>query len=296
MELQDLVVAVDFSEPSRAAVARAAVLAQVVGSRLHLVHAVRPTLVHGTALPESSGEAVAELAIRAMHRLQESLADQGVVTSFRVERSAEPVEAIAREVGAQRAALVVMGSHGDGRWTRFGLGSVAAGSVRALPCPVLVVKEKERAAAEPIRRILVATDASRHAAAASELAVAWARVLNAELALFDAWDVPATESPYSIPVPQPVERTFRERALRVVEQARASILEAEPEMVVRMNVQRGLAPERISQEAQRVRADLIVMGSRGHTTLDYVSLGSVAERTLRMAHCSVLVARPGERS
>ena len=33
------------------------------------------------------------------------------------------------------------------------------------------------------------------------------------------------------------------------------------------------------------------MGTHGHTGLKHTFLGSVAERTLRLAHCSVLVAK-----
>jgi nucleotide-binding universal stress UspA family protein len=47
----------------------------------------------------------------------------------------------------------------------------------------------------------------------------------------------------------------------------------------------------ICQAAEREHADLIVMGSHGHTGLAHVLLGSVAERIVRHASCSVLVAR-----
>jgi nucleotide-binding universal stress UspA family protein len=43
--------------------------------------------------------------------------------------------------------------------------------------------------------------------------------------------------------------------------------------------------------AERLGADLIVMGTRGRTGLKHVLLGSVAERTLRHAPCSVLTVK-----
>ena len=47
----------------------------------------------------------------------------------------------------------------------------------------------------------------------------------------------------------------------------------------------------IRESAEKLGADLIVMGTHGRTGLAHVFLGSVAERTLRNAHCPVLVVQ-----
>ena len=47
----------------------------------------------------------------------------------------------------------------------------------------------------------------------------------------------------------------------------------------------------IVELAQSLPADLIVMGTRGRTDLRHVLLGSVAERTIRLAHCPVLTVK-----
>lgn len=44
--------------------------------------------------------------------------------------------------------------------------------------------------------------------------------------------------------------------------------------------------------ARRLPADLIVIGSHGHTGLLHILLGSTAERVVREAHCPVLVTKP----
>ena len=43
--------------------------------------------------------------------------------------------------------------------------------------------------------------------------------------------------------------------------------------------------------AERIGADLIVMGTRGLTGLKHVVLGSVAERTVRLAPCPVITVK-----
>jgi len=47
--------------------------------------------------------------------------------------------------------------------------------------------------------------------------------------------------------------------------------------------------------AREHQADLIVMGSHGRTGLEHLLIGSVAERVVRKAPCSVLVVRDKER-
>lgn len=49
--------------------------------------------------------------------------------------------------------------------------------------------------------------------------------------------------------------------------------------------------ENIARCAKRLRAAMIIMGSHGRTGLSRFLLGSVAERTLRYAHCPVLIVK-----
>ena len=58
-------------------------------------------------------------------------------------------------------------------------------------------------------------------------------------------------------------------------------------------VQWGSAHLDIVQFAAERRSDLIVMGTHGRTGLKHVLLGSVAERTVRLAPCPVLTVRGG---
>ena len=51
------------------------------------------------------------------------------------------------------------------------------------------------------------------------------------------------------------------------------------------------APVAIAETAAAHKVDLIVMGTRGLTGLRHVLLGSVAERTIRIAPCPVLTVK-----
>lgn len=66
---------------------------------------------------------------------------------------------------------------------------------------------------------------------------------------------------------------------------------AKSTVAVNLRVVMGDAWWEICREAERESADLIVMGSHGHTSVAALALGSVAERVVRHAPCSVLVIR-----
>ena len=57
-------------------------------------------------------------------------------------------------------------------------------------------------------------------------------------------------------------------------------------------VRAGVPWHEIVAEVERGEFDLVVMGTHGRTGLTHVLLGSVAERVVRHARCSVLVVRP----
>lgn len=54
---------------------------------------------------------------------------------------------------------------------------------------------------------------------------------------------------------------------------------------------RGDPDDAIIDYAQEHGADLIVMGSHGHTELRHLLMGSVAEHVLRHTPCPVLIVR-----
>jgi len=56
-------------------------------------------------------------------------------------------------------------------------------------------------------------------------------------------------------------------------------------------VRRGDPARAIANQAKKLKASMIVMGSHGRTGLKRLVLGSVAERTLRYAGCPVLIVK-----
>ena len=140
------------------------------------------------------------------------------------------------------------------------------------------------------RTILVATDFSDHAARALDTACHLAKRFEAKLVIAHAYEVPVHGlAPYGFEVAVDLlERVHAEAARRLdalVADAVARGVDASP------LASSDTPSQAIVAAAEDVDADLVVMGTRGHTGLKHALLGSVAERTLRTAPCSVLAVK-----
>jgi nucleotide-binding universal stress UspA family protein len=65
---------------------------------------------------------------------------------------------------------------------------------------------------------------------------------------------------------------------------------------VEVVVREGYPATVIEEEAQRLGADLIVIGTRGLSGLKHLLLGSVAERVVQRAPCPVLTVKRAEKA
>jgi nucleotide-binding universal stress UspA family protein len=141
-----------------------------------------------------------------------------------------------------------------------------------------------------IHEILVAVDFSEQGDLALDAAVEFAEQLGAELHLVHALDtrIPVM-NPYEVAIPT----AFLDQARRSAACKLETLVQklAAPGMTATSHLREAPAASAIIDVAEKIEADLIIMGTRGHTGLKHVLLGSVAERTLREAPCSVLIVK-----
>jgi universal stress protein A len=141
-----------------------------------------------------------------------------------------------------------------------------------------------------IGAILVAVDFSEHAEPVLDAAIEFGKKWGAELHLLHAFDV-------RIPLVTPYEVAIPTAFIEEARKAAASKLDALVRRVTAAGVKATShlsevpAASAIVDLAADLGVDLIIMGTRGHTGLKHVLLGSVAERTLRHAPCSVLTVK-----
>jgi nucleotide-binding universal stress UspA family protein len=123
-----------------------------------------------------------------------------------------------------------------------------------------------------------------------DVGVALAKQFGAALHLVHAFEVPLSVIvPYDVPMPAALVEEARDAAGRKLEAVVAAIRGHGLEATA--HLPDGPAAPAIVRTAADVLADLVVLGTRGHTGLRHVLLGSVAERTLRLAPCPVLTVK-----
>lgn len=290
MNLTDLIVPVDFSECSKAALARASTLAARFGARVHLLHAVPPISYPAPVEFGVPDSLVDDMEERASSKLEEwvgELEKSDISATQNVSRR-RAVDAICELAGRYRSQMIVMGTHGHSGLKHAFLGSVAERTLRLAPCPVVTVKESPAEAERAIRRALLCTDFSPDAERAAEIAISLCRDLGAELHLVHVLRLAIP--PYvEMPPPEQLLEEVREVSQRKLDVIREKVRSAGIEGTA--NLVEGEASTEIAKLAKNHALDLVVMGTRGHSGLAHVALGSVAERVLRQVSCSVLTAK-----
>jgi len=295
MPLGNILVGTDFSESARDAVGRAATLPVGRGSSITLAHALPPRLPAGLAASlERAAQQKLEAAKSALSTAL-AAAQRRDVDVFATVATGSPVDVIDTLAHDGLAELVVVG-RGLGRPAGLGagrLGSVAAQLARACDRSVLVVATPPE---RPYIRPLAAIDLSELSRTVLEAA---ARLCPDALEL---GVVHAFEGQRSLELVRSLrdsglgEGDIRAWARSAEAQARAAC-EAElagvrlPGVTLGLFVHEGDPRDAVVAEAERRKADLVAIATRGHSKLRRWLFGSVADHVLRTAPCDVLVVR-----
>lgn len=300
MDVRRILCPIDFSAPSAHALEHAAGLARWFGARLAVLH-VRPTVTPHPDMPP--GGPVAPWLVTELEGLQQRVAAaaaEATAAGVAVEPLAtagEPVHEILRCAVALPADLIVMGTHGSSGFQHLVLGSVTEKVLRKAPCPVLTVPPRAPAATARITRIICAVDFSDCSLRSAAFAAALAKESGAALELVHVvewpWHEAAIVEMPGVPAAQAQViadyRRYLERG--ATQRLDAVATSTMPSGTVATSVRFGRPHVELLAAARDGRADLIVLGVRGHGALDPGFFGSTANHLVRSASCPVLTIR-----
>ena len=282
--LSRILVATDLSPRAQKAIARAAQLADEHGAALTILHVLTDAAGNKARQREVALQVEKDLRrkVGTLSSGPDGRATIRVVTGT-------PFVEIIRRARQEAADLILVGAHGAQFIKDLLVGTTMEKIVRKGDRPVLAVKRPVRA---PYHRVLVATDFSDPSRQALRLRLQLAP--GARIYLLHAyqglegqlWRADMTKS-----------QILRYRH-RVAQQSREQMkdfirrMDLNGRSIVRL-LRYGRAPHVITAAAQRLRPELVCVGSVGRTGLPQILLGSVAEHVLREVSCDILVARSG---
>jgi nucleotide-binding universal stress UspA family protein len=289
-----IVVPTDFSDTAQVAVNLAGELAGYYAARLDVVHAVDASVYAYAGYPFASlSKDLVSSAEAGVQKVKlPAAADNAKVQRFVL--SGHPASEVVDHAERHKADLVVIGTRGHGAVARFFLGSVADRVLHEAHCPVLLTKKPRgeikhpKRKKKPFERILFPTDFSDTANLALQRAIALAEDLDAQLYILHVVD----DSIITTHVPNEREiilRELRQAALAHIEKTLPP--EHIENFATTAAVKRGEPGRQIAAYAERNHCDLIVMGSHGRTGVKRALLGSVADKVVRLAKCSVFIER-----
>ena len=146
LRLKKILTPTDFSPASKNALNYALHFAEEFGGELTLLNVVEPIpttsyMAIPGAIPFFEGDfAAAEKKLRS---LVTSIQNEKIQRPHWKVRVGVPSHEIVEAAKEMNVDLIIVATHGYTGWKHFCIGSTAERVVRAAPCPVLVVREKE---------------------------------------------------------------------------------------------------------------------------------------------------------
>jgi len=280
-DIRKILVPIDFNEASRKAAVFGAALSKEFEAKLLLAHVVEVTPAAAALMSEPILRGLSEQAHGKLEALTAEVAP-GDVSSRVIVASGNVADDLLTTMSQEPVDLVVMGTHGRRGFERWILGSVTERILRKAPVPILTVSHVEDVNLPDSLtegRILYATDLSGNSVKGLEAAYGWARRFAAELKILN--------------VVLPLETGRGKAAAAGLSEAERELARAVPDSIqvdpkVRLEVAEGAPHEVILEDAEKWRADLIVIHLRGRSHRDRTLIGSTAERVVRGATRPVL--------
>jgi nucleotide-binding universal stress UspA family protein len=292
ISVNKVLVPVDFSDASRKAVTYGLTLAGQFKASLILAHIVPESSALLYAIPTQLLEIEKEQYAKAAAEIRnlvptEYAAKVNLQTIVKTGNIEQELLGIVRD---ESIDVVVMGTHGRRRLSRWFIGSVTEHMLRHVPVPVLTVShvesEKHAIGLAALNRILYATDLSESSSIGLKYATELARGAGAGLTVMHVVD----DEDRMLWGPAVIARLDRTKLAAELRQKLDDFVKQEkaPGVEIETLIVEGKPFRKILEIAENRNIDVIVLNLQSKSMVERALLGSTAERVVRLARMPVL--------
>jgi universal stress protein E len=297
-----ILVAIDFSAHSDAALKQAVWVARQTKASITLAHTLpnlRQTIQSTSAqalldLYYGDGDTFQREIRRASDlRMRQMIADLGASeldVSYET-LLGEPFVELSHAVQAESYDLVLAGTRGLAAWEQFFVGSTAKRLIRKCPASVWIVKAEHigppKVVLAPIDFSEVSLKAAAHGFWIAQHAGAQFHLLHVADSI-DVLENLASKIPAGSSLKREIDEEARARLEAFVDSLQADRKKVE------IHLSWGKPWSDVKQLAEQVGADVIAMGTVGRSGIRGMFLGNTAEKVLATCDCSVLTVKPDD--
>ena len=257
-------------------------IAQKFCSKVTIIHVISHEFMHPElrALMEvpdnvirEMDEVYGETGKKIIRSAEEFFKEKSIANTSELVKAEDPAEKILQISEKNGYDLLVTGNVPENKTNRFCLGSVAEKLSLYAKSPVLIAKRKTA-----FKKLLVATDGSSKASKAVDYAIQLCQSFDAKMTLLNAEE-------------KSLLRFKPKEAKKISEHILNAATEKAKGVTFYPRMEIGDPATAILKVARQEDSDIIVLGSRGISSIKRFLLGSVSSEVSIKAQCSVLIIR-----
>lgn len=284
----------DLLAPSRAALEKAAWLAERNGAHLHVLSSLEVD-AHAQGMIQRDHQAgrasVLDIAAKRLREVVDKIVTDDVETTMEV-GFGRPSQAIMEDVAARDRDLVVVGTRERGRLAATLFGSTAQRLMRKCPVPVWVARYGP---SPGLSNILAPVEPGDLAPAVLAFAASLAEDTGAILHVLHVVDYSGEQVLRMGDAGQETVDLYRQERRAAVESAMAELMGGlDASIDTRLHLEDGVPSEVIAEKSQEVSADVVVMGSVSRSGIQGLLLGSTTENVLHVLDTSLVILKPDD--
>jgi nucleotide-binding universal stress UspA family protein len=275
--------ATDFLPKSEAAMERAGFLTDALEGELTLLYAISPETADGQSLEQRVRRADSRLTSRASPPKWRWVAQPQIAV-----QCGHPARVVLDNAYRNKASLVVLGPHRDSALADVVSGTITEKVLGAAAFPVLIAQQEVHG---PYRRVLVALDGMPAGGGIVRAVESLGLARDSEIIAVHAHEPPYVGMMNIVGVGMEAATSYADASRAQASAAIHALLDensAEPGRYRVMVIEHRPAAA-ILEAVDRVKPDLVVLGTRGHGRFRRALLGSVASEVMAAVQADVLL-------